>query len=174
MSEARTRLPLLSRMRRDLDEHGSVRRGTAALMWTAYASHAVTTCAALRNRTGEAPLSPIPARVAGVLAAGSGLSLCVLGMRRFSGASELTGTINEDLVTEGVYRYSRNPQYLGYVLTLTGLALIRRSGTALGLTGLLAYAYARWVRIEEGHLSRTLGQPYLNYQATTRRWWGRR
>lgn len=52
-------------------------------------------------------------------------------------ASHVSGTAVEGLITDGIYRYSRKPQYLGCTLVLTGLALARRGGLALLLTGAL-------------------------------------
>jgi protein-S-isoprenylcysteine O-methyltransferase Ste14 len=169
-----TRVPLLSKMEADLTEHGRLRIPTAAAMSATYATHSAITAIALRDRTVQLRLNPTAASIVGDLLAASGTVLCLAGMRKFTGSSELTGTSNEALVTTGVYRHSRNPQYLGYVLTLTGLALARRSGLALAMTGLLALTYARWIPIEEEHLADTLGQPYNAYRRATRRWWGRR
>lgn len=42
-----------------------------------------------------------------------------------------SGAQEGPLVTKGVYCYSRNPQYLGYIVGLAGLAVARRSGAGL-------------------------------------------
>jgi hypothetical protein len=36
---------------------------------------------------------------------------------------ELTGTAVQPLVTGGIYRHSRKPQYASYILTLSGLVI---------------------------------------------------
>ena len=168
-----SRLPLVSTMAGDLDEHGSLRASTAATMWTAYAAHTAFTGWSLAR--GALPL-PVPEGVArpvgaAMLAAGAGL--CVAGMGRFAGAEELTGTRNQTLLTTGVYRWSRNPQYLGYLLALTGAGLGRRSGAALGAAAALGAVYSAWIPVEERHLTGLHGQPYADYCRRTRRWWGR-
>lgn len=76
-------------------------------------------------------------------------------------------------MTGGVYCYSRHPQYLGYVLALTGVAAARRSGTSVALAGAAAAIYAAWVPVEEEHLARTLGEASERYRHRTRRWLGR-
>ena len=133
-------------------------------MWAAYTPHAALTGWALARRA--APL-PLPPGVAGVIGAGlvaATAGACVAGMTRFAGPEELTGTRNQELTTTGIYRYSRNPQYLGYLLAVTGAALARRSGAALGGTGALARrSGAAWIPVEEHHLTNLYGQRYLDY-----------
>ena len=86
----------------------------------------------------------------------------------------MTGTRNQTLLTTGIYRYSRNPQYLGYLLGLTGASLARRSGAPLVSTAALASVYSAWIPVEEQQLTGLYGQPYTDYTRRTCRWWGRR
>ena len=83
-------------------------------------------------------------------------------MRRFTGVEELTGTRNQTLLTSGVYRYSRNPQYLGYVVALTGASVARRSGAALISAAALTSVYAAWIPVEESHLAGLYGRAYTD------------
>jgi protein-S-isoprenylcysteine O-methyltransferase Ste14 len=73
-------------------------------------------------------------------------------------------------VTDGVYRRTRNPQYLGYALALGGGALNRRSALGLLLTAAIAGVFAWWVPVEERHLIRLHGARYAEYLKSTRRW----
>ena len=170
----RSSVPLLSQMARDLTRDGALRPATAAAMWTAYAAHTAVTGWFLARRPVRAPLpSSRPAgRAAGAGLVVAGLGACVAGMSRFAGPDEVTGTRNQPLTTTGIYRLSRNPQYLGYLLALTGASVARGSGGALGATGALAAAYVVWVPVEEHHLADLHGRPYLDYLGRTRRWWG--
>ncbi len=102
---------------------------------------------------------------------GGGVALCVAGMQRFVGVRTVAAAEQQPLVTGGVYRWSRNPQYVGYVLALGGLATARRSLPALALTGAVAAVYALWVPLEEHQLRTVLGQPYVDYASRTARWW---
>lgn len=163
---------LLRRMRRDLSQDGKLRTSTAALMWTAYGTHAALITAALTRRPAAPPL-PAPVRAAAAGLVVGGIELDVAGMRRFAGPGQLTGTKAGRLVTGGIYRYSRNPQYLGLLAALAGLSLLRRSPTALALTAGLAAVYQAWVPTEEAHLARHFGQPYRRYRTATARWLGR-
>ena len=92
-------------------------------------------------------------------------------MSRFASAAEVEGTRNDALATRGIYRYSRNPQYLGYVVALGGAAVGRRSLTAAGLTAAIAGAYALWVPVEEHQVEVLYGEDYRRYVREVRRWW---
>ncbi len=94
------------------------------------------------------------------------------GMGRFAGPRQLSATRAGALVTSGVYRFSRNPQYAGYVLQLAGLALARRSAVAAALAAGPAAAFRWWVPVEERHLAREFGDTYRAYKARAPRWLG--
>ncbi len=81
-------------------------------------------------------------------------------MGRFSGLAQLEGTRAQALATRGIYRYSRNPQYLGYVVALAGAAVARRSLTVVVLTAAISFAYALWIPVEEKQLTRAYGTVY--------------
>ena len=142
-------------------------------MWAGYGIHTVAMVWTVSRRAVPLPVPASAARVVGGVMTGAGLGLCVAGMGRFAGPRELTGTHNQALTTSGVYEYTRNPQYLGYLLALTGAALARRSGAALGTTGALAVVYADWIPVEEEHLTALHGHDYTDYTRRTSRWWGR-
>jgi protein-S-isoprenylcysteine O-methyltransferase Ste14 len=79
------------------------------------------------------------------------------------------------LVVSGLYRYVRNPMYVGVLATLVGQALL------FGSLGLLVYASLVWAMFhafaclyEEPTLRRRYGPSYLTYCAHVRRWWPRR
>jgi protein-S-isoprenylcysteine O-methyltransferase Ste14 len=77
----------------------------------------------------------------------------------------------ENLVVSGLYRYVRNPMYLGVVAVVLGQALI------LGRAVLVTYALFLWaaffafvVLYEEPSLQRRFGASYTEYRANVRRW----
>jgi len=160
-------------MGRDLREHGSLRATTATTMWAGYLAHSLLTVRALRRPGARLPIPARPAQGAGTALVTAGLATCLAGMERFAGPGELTGTTNQALTITGIYRYSRNPQYVGYLAVLAGAALAQRSGTALAWTGVIATAYAAWVPVEEDHLRDLYGKAYADYSHGTNRWWGR-
>ena len=84
-----------------------------------------------------------------------------------SGESQpLTG----DLQVRGPYRISRNPQYVGAVGVLAGLALLSNSFTVL----LAVVPWCLWFWLaplaEEPWLRALLGDSYISYAARTKRY----
>ena len=76
------------------------------------------------------------------------------------------------LVTDGPYRISRHPVYLGGVLINAGLALLFQSVGLFLYLGLYILILDRLVipRIEEPVLLRNFGEAYVRYRGTVRRW----
>jgi protein-S-isoprenylcysteine O-methyltransferase Ste14 len=75
------------------------------------------------------------------------------------------------LVVEGLYRYVRNPIYLGALAILLGQVLRSGSRDLAGYTILFALAcHAFVVGYEEPALTRQFGVAYERYRATVPRW----
>jgi protein-S-isoprenylcysteine O-methyltransferase Ste14 len=75
------------------------------------------------------------------------------------------------LVTDGIYRYSRNPMYLGMALVLLGTAITVGAATALLIPPLFAIIIeVRFIRPEEAMLRGLFPQEYPAYCERVRRW----
>lgn len=75
------------------------------------------------------------------------------------------------LVKRGLYRVSRNPMYVGVLLTVFGQAILFASVTvALYGFGLWLAFHVVVVLLEEPHLRRERGLSYDNYCRQVRRW----
>ncbi|MGZ8254871.1 MAG: methyltransferase family protein [Burkholderiaceae bacterium] len=75
------------------------------------------------------------------------------------------------MVTAGVYRWSRNPMYVGFLLVLTGWAIfLANAGAALLLPAFVAYMNHFQIGPEERALSARFGDDYLRYVKSVRRW----
>jgi protein-S-isoprenylcysteine O-methyltransferase Ste14 len=75
------------------------------------------------------------------------------------------------LVASGVYRFTRNPMYLGMAFVCLGIALYFGSASAGALTLLAVLVIDRTViRREESYLLRRFGDDYRVYQSKVRRW----
>ena len=156
-------------MAQEFDTKGRLTPPTATGMYALYLAHAALFVGALAKRPMKLPLRAGLSSVGWPLVlAGAGIS--VGGMASFSSPAQISGTDTGIFRTEGVYRLTRNPQYLGYVIALGGGALIRRSGLGLLLTAAIAGVFAWWVPVEERHLRRLHGNGYENYLRGTRRW----
>ena len=75
------------------------------------------------------------------------------------------------LVTDGPYRYTRNPGYLALTLLYVGIAILLGSMWALVLVvPVLIVMNHEVVSKEEKHLEIQFGEAYLDYKSRVRRW----
>lgn len=75
------------------------------------------------------------------------------------------------LVTDGPYRYGRNPGYLALTLLYVGIAIILGSVWVLLLiVPVLVVMNYEVVNKEERHLEVQFGEEYLRYKSKVRRW----
>ena len=109
----------------------------------------------------------------GALLAGIGAVPAVMASVQFlrAGTNIPTYFPATALVTGGIYRFSRNPIYLGGLVVLIGLAVIFANGWLLVATPVVAVLLDRVViGPEERHLEARFGADYRAYRARTRRW----
>jgi protein-S-isoprenylcysteine O-methyltransferase Ste14 len=77
----------------------------------------------------------------------------------------------KELVVRGLYRYVRNPMYVGVLLILLGEALFFASWRLLGYAGLVFLAFNLFILLyEEPTLRRQFGESYRRYCASVPRW----
>ncbi|XGV96204.1 MAG: isoprenylcysteine carboxylmethyltransferase family protein [Leptolyngbya sp. BL-A-14] len=75
------------------------------------------------------------------------------------------------IVSDGVFRFSRNPIYLSLTLLYIGISLLFSATWALLLLlPLLVVMQIGVIAREEQYLERKFGSTYLNYKAQVRRW----
>jgi len=103
----------------------------------------------------------------------SGLALLVYagGLFRRAGTDLIPFRNVSALVTEGVYRFTRNPMYLGMVAVLLGCAVT--VGASMALVVPLVFAViveARFIRPEEAMLREVFPEEYPAYCQRVRRW----
>jgi protein-S-isoprenylcysteine O-methyltransferase Ste14 len=108
---------------------------------------------------------------AGLIAAG--VAVAIAGVRRFRSAHTTVlpfgGTTQ--IVSSGVYRWTRNPMYLGMALTYVGLSFVLNSGWCLLLLPVsLSLVHYFAIRPEERYLTRKFGDEYNRYRSQVRRW----
>ena len=75
------------------------------------------------------------------------------------------------LVTSGIYRWTRNPMYLGLAVIYAGLALLLNSLPAFALLPVvLVIIQYRVIAKEEAYLERAFGAKYDTYKNQVRTW----
>ena len=112
-------------------------------------------------------------RVAGWAFTGSGALTAAWAfttMRRAGNQVDVSSPV-ATLTTDGPYRYSRNPIYVGMTGLYLGATLLRNAGWPLVLLPALLTAMRRGViQREERYLETRFGESYRDYMTRVRRW----
>jgi protein-S-isoprenylcysteine O-methyltransferase Ste14 len=103
----------------------------------------------------------------GTLLAGIGILLVVLGWKevyqRYWSKDEGKG----ELITDGIYRFIRHPQYTGFMLITLGMLLDWATIPMLIMWPVLAVLYYRLARREEREMEAQFGESYARYKQST-------
>ncbi|WP_421764919.1 methyltransferase family protein [Ekhidna sp.] len=105
----------------------------------------------------------------------SGVLVAFSGIIKFRMKGTTVDPLHPDkataLVSTGIYRYTRNPMYLGMALVLLGGII--RVGNVVGISGLLFFVWYLTqfqVKPEEEALLEIFKEEYQSYCAKVRRW----
>ena len=102
---------------------------------------------------------------------GFSLGIWFLRTLRAAGTPVDPGKPVEALVTDGPYRYTRNPGYLSMAIIYAGVASLANSLPSILLLPVALRVIRRGViEREERYLERLFGDEYLAYKARVRRW----
>jgi protein-S-isoprenylcysteine O-methyltransferase Ste14 len=103
-----------------------------------------------------------------------GIALALWAERMFAAAgTEIlpASAANKALVTEGPFRFTRNPMYLGLILASLGVAFFFGTIVFFAVPALLfLLVNFVFVPFEEAKMARQFGAPYTDYCARVRRW----
>jgi protein-S-isoprenylcysteine O-methyltransferase Ste14 len=152
--------------------------GTFAFFWIAPATVAGWIPYALTRWAVERPLLGWGGgRFLGAGLVAGGLSVLLESFARFAVVGRGTPAPiapTASLVVSGLYRYVRNPMYLGVLGIVLGQALLLGSVTLAGYACVLWLLFHVFVMAyEEPALLRQFGSSYEDYRAHVRRWWPR-
>lgn len=110
----------------------------------------------------------------GVLAMALGVGLAVLSQIDMGRSWRIGLPADEgdikDLVTGGLYQFSRNPIYVGIMLFLLGSIMVVPGPVTIGCTLGSCLFIDRIIRDEETYLRHKFGAAYIDYQKRVRRW----
>jgi len=99
------------------------------------------------------------------------LLMCIADFARKGKGTLSPADPTKKLVLGGLYRYSRNPMYVGVLMILTGEAILFQSPMLAGyslLIFLVFFGFVVW--FEEPRLKRDFGEEYVAYMQAVRRW----
>ena len=136
---------------------------TGGLMWLVSAATSATALVIPGRSLGAAILM-----LTGVIIAG-------LGVASFRRAKTTVNPMKPGsasvLVDRGIYRLTRNPMYLGFLVVLLGWAIFLSNIVAfLLLPAFIFYMNRFQIEPEEKALTATFGQAFVSYKTKVRRW----
>ena len=116
---------------------------------------------------------PFPWNLLGTLPLVLGAIINVMADRAFKLAHTTVKPFQESsaLITGGVFRFTRNPMYLGFLLILIGIAVLLESLTPFVVVPVFAVLLDRlYIVVEERMLAAKFGVKWQEYRQNTRRW----
>jgi len=106
-----------------------------------------------------------------LMVASAGLALPAIRAFRAAGTDVEPWKPASVLVTQGIFRFLRNPMYVGMILFLAGLAILLASDWMLVMTIVLApVLHFGVVKREERYLEARFGDAYRRYRQTVPRY----
>lgn len=124
------------------------------------------------------PIAPVALPGSTIVAAAFALAGLALGVSAVLSFRRMQTTVHPSVpekasavVDTGVYRFSRNPMYLGLALLLTGWAVfLGDAGNVILIAVFVVYMNRFQIRPEERALSAKFGSAYTDYKSGVRRW----
>lgn len=110
-----------------------------------------------------------------VLLAALGAVVSVLGLVSFRRAKTTVNPLRPEqastLVASGIYRYTRNPMYLGFAIVLLAWVVYLSAWPALlVVAAFIGYMNEFQIKPEEVALKTRFGQAFVEYKRSVRRW----
>jgi len=105
----------------------------------------------------------------------SGLSIILISFQTFKREKTTINPIKiekaSSLVTNGIFKYSRNPMYLGMVLILISIAIKFNFYGGIPVVVFFVYFITSFqILPEEKAMLKLFGEDFINYKNKTRRW----
>jgi len=104
-----------------------------------------------------------------------GVVICLAGVLSFHHARTTVNPLKPEtasaLVSSGIYRYTRNPMYLGFATVLVAWSIFLAWPPALlGVLGFVLYMNRFQIAPEERALTKLFGDDFAQYCNRVRRW----
>ena len=121
--------------------------------------------------------SSLPLRIGGAVLSISGTAVFIAAVitMQDNWRAGVSQTDKTELVTSGIYQYSRNPAFLGFDLLYLGLLLMFFNWALCVVTIFAMVMYhLQIVKVEEAFLQAAFGEEYLKYKKEVCRYLGRK
>lgn len=114
-----------------------------------------------------------PINLLGITGVVIGLWIAFKGKNTFHklGTPLIPGEKPKVIVREGLFKFTRNPMYLGFIIVLLGIAFLFGSIMAF-ISPIIFLLIMNFIFIpfEERLMEKTFGKKYLDYKKQVRRW----
>jgi protein-S-isoprenylcysteine O-methyltransferase Ste14 len=135
--------------------------------WTLFRGTWLTTFIVAALDWNSTPLLDWTRFIPGIPLGLVGLTVTVCGYFNLGLGNTYCGA--DGLVTGGLYRFSRNPQYTASIAGLVALSIGANSILTIVLSTLIVGAYVMMAMVEEDWLKQRYGAPYRDYCRQTAR-----
>ena len=99
------------------------------------------------------------------------LMIGAVGLFKRTGQDPKPWKTTPEIISTGVYRFTRNPMYASMALLQIGIGVGLANGWIVAVVPLvLIIIYVTAIRHEEAYLERKFGDPYVEYKKSVRRW----
>lgn len=106
-----------------------------------------------------------------VIGAGMALLVAAFGMFRKTGQDPKPWLGTPEIISTGIYRFTRNPMYVSMGLLQAGVGIALANGWVVLLVPVTCAAiYLIAIRHEEAYLEEKFGSAYTEYKLSVRRW----
>ncbi len=106
-----------------------------------------------------------------LVVSGASINVWSIGLFRRKHTSLIPIKPTNALVETGVYSYTRNPMYLGLLITYSGVAMVQHQWWPIMLIpGVVLCINLVVIRREEQYLERRFGEEFRRYKLRVRRW----
>jgi protein-S-isoprenylcysteine O-methyltransferase Ste14 len=141
------------------------------LVWLVFAGAMLGMAYSAPRLSFTLPRSPAIALALVALGGAAALAGVIAFRDKRTTVNPLTPSAASFVVSSGVYRVSRNPMYLGFLLALAGWAVyLSNAGAALLLPAFVAYMTQYQIKPEERALLAKFGSEFGQYMSRVRRW----
>ncbi len=160
------------RVRQEYGKQAGLSMFTVTIVWLVYLGHFSLTSVAAFSGIWALPINDWMSFWTGILLIVGGMCLLVAGIIAFGSLQRINGRVNDHLVTNGIYSWSRNPQNVGWMLCLLGISIVGKSGFAMLLTALFWIRFSSYIKVEEHYLEAQFGEEYRKYLRWSHRYFG--